>query len=75
MQLTPEQQDQLEKAKAVGQKQVNLRFTAGQRNEWQAAVEAELACKDENIEHIRKIRAAAEQPGFFGDVRRAIILS
>ena len=46
-----------------------------QRNEWRAAVEEELACKDDNIAHIKKLTAAAEQPGFFGDVRRAIILS
>jgi len=75
MQLTPEQQDQLQEAKAAGEKRVHLRLTAEQRDQWRAAVEEELACKDENIVHIRKVRAAAEQPGFFGDVRRAIILS
>ena len=75
MQLTPEQQEQLQQAKAAGEKRVHLRLTAGQRNEWQSAVEEELACKDENIAHIQKVRATAEQPGFFGDVRRAIVLS
>jgi hypothetical protein len=75
MQLTPEQQDQLQRAKAAGATRAHLRPTAEQRNEWRAAVEDELACKDDNIAHIRKLRAAAEQPGFFGDVRRAIILS
>ena len=27
------------------------------------------------LAHFRKIKAAAEQPGFFGDVRRAIVLN
>lgn len=35
----------------------------------------ELAGRDETIAHLRKIKIAAEQPGFFGDVRRAIALS
>ena len=35
----------------------------------------ELAGKEENIAHLRKIQAAAEQPGFFGDLRRAIVAS
>jgi len=75
MQLTPEQQEQVRQAKAAGQRRVHLRFTPEQRNAWQAAVEEELAAKDENIAHLRKVRAAAEQPGFFGDLRRAIVLS
>jgi len=75
MDLTTDQQDQVRQAKAAGEQRVRLRLTAEQRDQWRAAVEAELACKDENIAHIRKVRAAAEQPGFFGDVRRAIILS
>lgn len=74
MQLTPEQNDQLQQAKAAGEQRVHLRLTAEQRSEWRSAVDEELACKDENIAHIRKIKSAAEQPGFFGDVRRAIAL-
>jgi hypothetical protein len=38
-------------------------------------VDQEMAGKEANIAHFRKIRTAAEQPGFFGDVRRAILLS
>lgn len=34
-----------------------------------------MAGKEENISHLRKIKTAAEQRGFFGDVRRAIALS
>ena len=50
-------------------------FTSQQKAEWQAAVQQELAGKEENLAHIRKIKTAAEQPGFFGDVRRAISFS
>jgi len=63
MQLTPEQQQQLQQAKAAGDKRVTLRFTAEQRHEWQAAVQQERAGKEENIAHFRKIKAAAEQRG------------
>lgn len=75
MQLTPEQDEQLKKAKAAGEQRVTLCFTPEQKAEWRAAVEQEMAGKEENIAHFRKIKSAAEQPGFFGDVRRAIILS
>lgn len=75
MQLTPEQQEQVLQARARGERRVSVRFTAEQRKSWREAVEQEMAGKDENIAHIRKIMAAAEQPGFFGDVRRAILLS
>jgi hypothetical protein len=75
MQLTPEQQDQLRQAKASNSKRVSLKFTTQQKDSWQKAVESELAGKDENIAHLRKMMAAAEQPGFFGDVRRAALMS
>ena len=75
MQLTPEQKDQLQQARTAGERRVHLRLTAEQKDEWQSALAQELACKDENITHVQKIKAAAEQPGFFGDVRRAIALS
>ena len=72
MQLTPEQQQQVQEAKAAGERRVLLRFTLDQKEEWQAAVQQELAGKEENLIHFRKIKAAAEKRGFFGDVRRAI---
>ena len=75
MQLTPEQQDEVRKAKAVGDNRVTIGFTAQQKDQWEAAVQEELAGKEENIAHLRKIQAAAEQPGFFGDLRRAIAAS
>jgi hypothetical protein len=74
VELTPEQKQQLSNAKATGQQRVTMQFTAEQKQQYQAAIAVELAGKAENISHIRKIQAAAEQPGFFGDVRRAIAL-
>jgi hypothetical protein len=38
-------------------------------------VEQELSGKNEKAAQIRQIMRAAEQPGFFGDVRRAILVS
>jgi hypothetical protein len=75
MSLTPEQQEQVQAAKARGQRRATVSFTAEQRKAWRQAVETELAGKDENVAVSRKILAAAEQPGFFGDLRRAILLS
>lgn len=56
MQLTPEQQQQVRRAKAAGEKRVLLRFAAEQKDQWQAAVEQELVGKDANIAHLRKIK-------------------
>ena len=75
MPLTPEQQDEVRKAKAAGDNRVTIGFTAEQKDQWKAAVQEELAGKEENIAHLRKVQAAAEQPGFFGDLRRAIAAS
>jgi hypothetical protein len=75
MQLTPEQLEQVQQAQSRGERRVSLRFTADQKQSWQEIVDQELAGKPENVAHYRKVRAAAEQPGFFGDVRRAILLS
>ena len=75
MKLTPEQKKQLAQAQAKGEQRVSMTFTPEQRSEWQVAVAEELASKEENIAHIRKIKTASEAPGFFGDVRRAIMNS
>jgi hypothetical protein len=75
MPLTPEQQEEVRKARAAGDKRVTIGFTAQQKDQWEVAVRKELADKEENIAHLREIRAAAEQPGFFSDLRRAIVAS
>ena len=75
MKMTPEQQEQVRKAKAAGEQRTTLQFTDDQRGKWKSAVEQELSGKDGNIDHLLKIRVEAEKPGFFGDVRRAIVVS
>ena len=75
MELTPEQEEQLRQARAVGSRRVMLAFTPEQREQWQAAVQQELAGREENVAHFRRVKAAAERPGFFGDLRRAIATS
>lgn len=75
MQFTPEQQEQVRQARERGERRVSLSFTAEQRKAWRQSAERELAGKEENNTHRHKIMAAADQPGFFGDIRRAILLS
>ncbi len=75
MQLTPEQKKLVQEAKARGERRVYMQFTPERRQEYREAVAQEMAGKEANIARCRKIKAAAEQPGFFGDIRRAILLS
>ena len=75
MQLTPEQHEQSRQAKAQNERRATVRFTPDQLKEWREIADQEMAAKGENVEHFRKLKSAAEQPGFFGDVRRAILLS
>ena len=75
MELTPEQRERIRQAKAAGERRAILSFTPQQKAEWETAVAQEMAGKEENIARFRKIKVAAEQRGFFGDVRRAIALS
>lgn len=75
MPLTPEQREQVEQAKAKGLPRATIGPTVAQRQAWQQAAQAEHAGKSENIERFLKIKTAADQPGFFGDVRRALLLA
>jgi hypothetical protein len=75
MQLTPDQQEQIRQAKSRGERQAFVQLSPQQKKHWREMVDQEMAGKHENIAHFQKVRAAAEQPGFFGDVRRAILLS
>jgi hypothetical protein len=75
MELTPEQLEQVRQSKSRGQRRATIRFTAEQSRTWRQTAENELAGKDENVAVFRKIVSAAEQPGFLGDLRRAILLS
>ncbi len=75
MELTPEQQTQVRQAQAAGEKRAHLSFTPQQKAQWEASVQQELAAKEENLDRLRKIKAAAEAEGFLGDLRRAITSS
>lgn len=72
MDLTPTQQEQIRNAKAAGEPRVNLQLTPEQLRQWRSEADRELAGKDENIAYYRKLEAASAQPGFLGDLRRAI---
>ena len=75
MQLNPEQKEQIRHAKERCERRVYMQLTPEQKKEYREAVALEMAGKEANIAHARRIKAAAEQPGFLGDVRRAILLS
>jgi ribosome-binding protein aMBF1 (putative translation factor) len=75
MEVTPEQQQQIQRAKATGESRVNLAFTDQQKADWQRAAREEQDERDATIGQMEKIRDAARQPGFFGDVRRALASS
>jgi hypothetical protein len=75
MHLTSEQQEQIQQSKASGAQRIHLELTPAQKRDWQAAADAEVAGKPDNLAHLRKIKAAAASPGFFGDIRRAMLLS
>ena len=75
MELTPKQKEQVRQAKERGERRIYMQLTLEQKKEYREAVAQEIAGKEENIAHFRKIKAAVEQIGFFGDVRRAILLS
>lgn len=74
MELTPQQQDRIRESKEDGKRRTIIEFTDEQKQEWEEAIVAERLGADENIAQVRKIRDAANQPGFFGDLRRAIAL-
>ncbi len=72
MNRTPEQLQELEAAIAAGKRRIVREFTPAQREAWRRAVEEEEANKEATIAHHRRIMAAAAEPGFLGDLRRAI---
>ena len=75
MELTPEQETRLRQAQAAGEQRAHLSFAPQQKAQWEASVQQELAAKEENLDRLRKIKAAAEAEGFLGDLRRAIASS
>lgn len=75
MHLTPQQREQVRQAQVAGEQRVTIQLSAEKKRDRESAVEQETADKDTNIAHICRIQAAAAKLGFFGDVRRAIIVA
>jgi ribosome-binding protein aMBF1 (putative translation factor) len=75
MQLTPEQREQVESAKAAGERRVVLEFTPEQRADWEAARDAALAEKEEVIARLHGMRSAEADETFSGRLRLAITAS
>jgi DNA-binding MarR family transcriptional regulator len=75
MQTTSEQKEQIRQARERGERRIYMELTPEQKREYREAVALEMAGKEVNIARGLKIKAAAEQPGFFGDIRRAVLLS
>jgi len=75
MKLTPEQQSELDRARKEGRYRVHLSLTDEQRDYVERAREQEEACRDETIADFHRLRAAESEPGFSGDLRRAITAS
>lgn len=72
MQLTPEQQAEIERQRSDGRRRLHVTMTDEQRAEYRRLVALEDAGMEENKAYARKLMAAAAEPGFSGDLRRAI---
>lgn len=75
MQLTPGQIDQIASALHEGKHRVSVSLTDAQRQLWHHEAAAEDQGRDDTIARVRRIRAAATRPGFFGDLRRAMAMT
>jgi hypothetical protein len=73
MELTRQQQESVHQARERGDSRVTVDFTPEQQVQWRKSAQEELAGKGENVVHHRKIIDAAEQSGFLGDIRRAMM--
>jgi ribosome-binding protein aMBF1 (putative translation factor) len=73
MRLTPEQQAQAEQARQEGRRSVHLTLTDEQRADQQKRIAEEEGMRQENIAAYRRRRQAEAEPGFSGDLRRAIL--
>lgn len=73
MKLNSSQLAQVQQAKIDGQARTRIELSDEQKHDWQTEVQQENAGRVENIAHLQKIRAAANQAGFFGDVRRSML--
>jgi hypothetical protein len=76
MQLTPEQRADIERQRRENPgARIFIQHTPEQAEERRRAYEEEEASREANIANARKMFAALEEPGFSGDLRRAIAAS
>src|SRR5690348_11004511 len=76
MQLTPEQRADIERQRRENPgARIFIKHTPEQAEERRRAYEEEEAGREANIAYARKLFAALEEPGFSGDLRRAIAAS
>ncbi|MGD9854250.1 MAG: hypothetical protein AB7U20_04790 [Planctomycetaceae bacterium] len=74
IQWTPEQIAERERQKAAypPDRRLNIELTAQQEAAYLQAAKEEQASQEEIIARMRKIMAAANEPGFLGDLRRTL---
>lgn len=72
MNLTPEQQAQVDQAKAEGRRRVMLTPTPEQSADYARRVALEEAGREANLAYFLKREEASREEGFSGDLRRAI---
>jgi hypothetical protein len=73
MKFTPEQWAEVERQRRENPGgRIMLEFTPEQEEEYRRMVEVEEAGREANIAYARKLLAALREPGFSGDLRRAI---
>lgn len=75
IELTPDQREQVRRAREAGERRIVLATTPNQDAEIERAVAEEDALKEQNREQARKRHLAQAEPGFTGDLRRAIVRS
>jgi hypothetical protein len=74
MQLTEEQKATIERQRRENPGgRLRIELTDEQRRDYQQAVEQEEAGREKNLAWRQKITAAAQEVGFSGDLRRAIL--
>lgn len=73
MKLTDEQRVEIERQRRENPgARIVIDETPEQAEEYRRAIAEEEAGREANIAYIRKLEAAAAEPGFSGDLRRAI---
>ena len=77
MQLTAEQRADIarQRRENPGTRHVTITPTPEQAEQHRRAVQEEEGARDANSAHAQKLFAALEEPGFSGDLRRAIVAS